>query len=95
MFDVGFSEILLIGVVALIVLGPQRLPTAARTVGAVLRRARASWAMVRAEVEKEIAADEIKRNVAEAAEARTMFEQSAADLKETTDSVAKSLDERI
>ena len=54
MFDVGFSELVLIGVVALVVLGPERLPGAARTAGAVLRRARNSWASVKAEVEREI-----------------------------------------
>ena len=69
MFDVGFSELVLIGVVALVVLGPERLPGAARTAGAVLRRARNSWASVKAEVEREIAAEEIKRNLRQAASA--------------------------
>ena len=41
MFDLGFSELLLIGVVALIVLGPERLPKAARLAGLWMRRARA------------------------------------------------------
>ena len=42
MFDVGFVELLVIGVVALLVLGPERLPAAARTVGGLLRKARNS-----------------------------------------------------
>ncbi|MGA9421304.1 MAG: twin-arginine translocase TatA/TatE family subunit, partial [Rhodanobacteraceae bacterium] len=42
MFDIGFSEIALIAVTALLVLGPERLPRAARTLGALLRRARSS-----------------------------------------------------
>jgi Tat protein translocase TatB subunit len=47
MFDVGFSEIALVAVVALLVLGPERLPKVARTVGALVRRARSSWQGVR------------------------------------------------
>ena len=47
MFDIGFSEIGLIAVVALLVLGPERLPRVARTVGALMRRARNSWQDVR------------------------------------------------
>ena len=47
MFDVGFVELLVIGVVALLVLGPERLPAAARTVGGLLRKARSSWNSLR------------------------------------------------
>lgn len=61
MFDVGFSELILIAVVALLVLGPERLPGAARTVGALLRRARASFESVKAEVEREVRDEELKR----------------------------------
>src|SRR4249919_3053150 len=60
MFDVGFGEILLIAVVALLVLGPQKLPTAARFAGLWVRRARAQWYSVKAELEREIAAEQIK-----------------------------------
>jgi len=63
MFDVGFSELLLIGVVALLVLGPERLPRAARMAGLWMRRARASWYSVRAELERELADDELKRSL--------------------------------
>ena len=61
MFDVGFSELLLIAVVALLVLGPERLPGAARTVGALLRKARHSFESVKAEVEREVRDEELKR----------------------------------
>ena len=40
MFDIGFTELMLLGVIALLVLGPERLPSAARTAGVLLRRAR-------------------------------------------------------
>lgn len=61
MFDVGFSELVLIAVVALLVLGPERLPGAARTVGALLRKARHSFEAVKAEVEREVRDEELKR----------------------------------
>ena len=53
MFDIGFGKLALIAVVALLVLGPERLPRVARTAGALIRRARNSWASVRAEIERE------------------------------------------
>lgn len=64
MFDIGFLELLLIGTVALLVLGPERLPRAARTLGLWLRRARAAWYSMRAEMEREFADDELRRSLA-------------------------------
>lgn len=63
MFDIGTGELALIAVVALLVLGPERLPKAARTAGALARRARASWQNVRAEIERELAAEELKQSI--------------------------------
>lgn len=63
MFDVGFSEVLLIAVVALLVLGPQRLPKAARFAGLWVRRARGQWDSVRNELERELAAEELRASV--------------------------------
>ena len=63
MFDVGMGEVGLIAVVALLVLGPERLPGAARTAGALLRKARQSWQGVRAEIERELAAEELKNSI--------------------------------
>ena len=54
MFEIGFSELLLVGVVALLVLGPDRLPVAMRTVGRGLGQARQAMNMLRAQVEREI-----------------------------------------
>ena len=65
MFDVGLSELALIAVVALIVLGPERLPRAARTAGTLLRKLRSSWTSLRYEIDREIAADELKRSLRE------------------------------
>jgi sec-independent protein translocase protein TatB len=63
MFDVGFSELLVIAVVALLVLGPERLPKAARFAGLWVRRARSQWNSVRSEFERELADDELKRTL--------------------------------
>ena len=63
MFDVSLIELAVIALVALLVLGPERLPRAARTVGLYMRKARQSWYSVRADIERELAADELKRSI--------------------------------
>jgi sec-independent protein translocase protein TatB len=63
MFDLGFSELLLVAVVALVVLGPERLPKATRFAGLWVRRARAQWHSVKSELERELAAEELKRDL--------------------------------
>jgi len=63
MFDIGFSEMLLVGLVALIVLGPERLPGAVRTAGLWVGRLKRSFSNIKAEVEREIGADEIRRQL--------------------------------
>lgn len=60
MFDIGFWELSLIFVVALIVLGPERLPRAARTVGLWVGKARQVLSSVKADIDRELKADELK-----------------------------------
>ena len=60
MFDVGFSELVLLALVALIVLGPERLPRVARTLGGLTRKARSSWLNLKRSIEAEMRADELK-----------------------------------
>jgi sec-independent protein translocase protein TatB len=83
-FDLGFGELLLIALVALVVLGPERLPKAARFAGLWVRRARAQWYSVKSELERELAAEELKRNLDAARTAATDFERqvrtAASDL---------------
>lgn len=85
MFDIGFSELLVIAVVALVVLGPERLPKAARFAGLWLRKARAQWYSVKAEFERELAADELKRSV------QAPFEQASTGMQQG----GEALDELI
>lgn len=63
MFDLSMVELGVIALVALLVLGPERLPKAARTLGFYVRKARQSWYSVRAEFERELAAEELKRSL--------------------------------
>lgn len=63
MFEVGFAELLLIAIVALLVLGPERLPEALRTLGLWMGRMRRSFNAVKNEIEKEIGMDEIRRQL--------------------------------
>lgn len=60
MFDIGFWEILLIAVVALIVVGPERLPKLIRVTGLWIGRAQASLQSIRNEISKELRAQELK-----------------------------------
>jgi len=62
-FDIGFSELLVIAIVALVVLGPERLPKAARFAGLWVRRARNQWDSVKQELERELQAEDIKRQM--------------------------------
>jgi sec-independent protein translocase protein TatB len=63
MFDIGFSELVLTALVALIVFGPEKLPQAARTAGLWIGRFRRVLADTRREVERELGADEVRRQL--------------------------------
>jgi sec-independent protein translocase protein TatB len=82
MFDVGFAELLLLSVVGLLVLGPERLPRVARTLGGFARKARSSWINLKHTIEAEIRAEELK-------EPLKHFEN---EIKSTVDSVKSGMD---
>lgn len=63
MFGISFSELLLVGLVALLVLGPERLPGAARTAGLWVGRLKRSFNSIKTEIERELGADEIRRQL--------------------------------
>ena len=71
MFDIGFWELAIISVIALLVLGPERLPRVARTVGKYLSKARRTWSSVRREIERELAAEDLKRELEQPMKAAT------------------------
>jgi sec-independent protein translocase protein TatB len=76
MFDVGFSELIVIGLVALIVIGPQRLPTVARTVGHLLGRLQRYVNDVKSDISREMQLEELKKLQEQvASQARDMEKQ--------------------
>ncbi|GLQ48181.1 hypothetical protein GCM10007862_32320 [Dyella lipolytica] len=101
MIEISLGKLVLLALVALIVLGPEKLPHAARTAGALVRRLRSGWDSVRAEVERELEIEELKRTAreaaarAEAAQAevnnvmRQTREQVATTAAEAKDSIAE------
>jgi sec-independent protein translocase protein TatB len=80
MIEISFGKLVLLALVALIVLGPEKLPQAARTAGALMRRVRTGWDSVRAEVERELQVEEIRRQAREAA---AKAEAAQTELNET------------
>ena len=85
MFDFSFGEMLIVALVALVVLGPERLPKAARFTGLWVRRARAQWHSVKAELEHELAAEELKRNLQAG---RDAMRETESELRGTLDETA-------
>ena len=82
MFGISTGELLILGLIALIVLGPERLPKAARFAGVWIRRARSQWYSVKSELDRELAAEELKRSVREAQQsiAGVNLDEEAANL---------------
>ena len=78
MFDIGFSELLVIGVVALIVIGPQKLPRVARTAGHLLGRLQRYVADVKADINREIELEELRKM-------RDSMQQAANEMQSTVD----------
>ena len=76
MFDIGFSELLVIAVVALIVIGPERLPRVARTVGHLIGRMQRYVNDVKADISREMELDELKKLRSSVEESARSFEQS-------------------
>jgi sec-independent protein translocase protein TatB len=74
MFDIGFWELAVIGVVALLVIGPERLPRVARTAGLWVGRARRFVSTVKADIDRELAADELKKALAKQAQSESLYE---------------------
>ena len=68
MFDIGFTELLLLGVVALLVLGPERLPHAARMAGAWIAKIRRTFISLQVEIEREVSASEIQARLKQEAD---------------------------
>ncbi len=79
MFDIGFSELLLIAVVALVVIGPEKLPRVARTVGHLLGRMQRYVNDVKADINREMALDDLRKLQASMQDTMQSVEQSVND----------------
>jgi sec-independent protein translocase protein TatB len=81
MFDIGFSELIMIGVVSLLVIGPERLPKVARLAGFWIGKTRSMVASVKSEIKQELQAEELRQIFKEQAE----LQEFHAAINETTD----------
>ncbi len=86
----GFAELLLIGVVGLLVLGPERLPVAVRTVTLWMRQLRRSFNSIKADIERELNADELKQQMHNDA-LMASFREAGENLQESLDEIEREL----
>jgi sec-independent protein translocase protein TatB len=85
MFDIGFSELMVIAVVALIVIGPERLPKVARTLGHLFGRMQRYVNDVKADISREMELDELKKLQASMQDAARSFESSVKNEMSTAE----------
>jgi len=103
MFDVGFSELVVIAIVALVVIGPERLPRVARTAGHLLGRMQRYVNDVKADISREMQLDELKKLQAEMQDSARNFERSISSelqaveqvVEQTAQSVQALVDEHV
>jgi sec-independent protein translocase protein TatB len=88
MFDVGFSELIVIGVVALVVIGPERLPKVARTVGVLVGRLQRYVSQVKADINREM-------DMAELGKVKQEFESAARSFQTEVESKAADVEREI
>jgi sec-independent protein translocase protein TatB len=79
MFDMGFTEMMLIGIVALIVIGPEKLPGVARTAGKYFGRLKRFVTTVRTDVEQELRADELREILSQQQDELNSLKSSISD----------------
>ncbi len=88
MFDFSFGELLVIGVVALVVIGPEKLPKVARTAGALFGRLQRYVSDVKADINREIEASELK-------ELKSTMDDAAQSFQQTMNSHANEIQDEI
>jgi len=88
MFDIGFSELMVIGIVALLVIGPERLPKVARTLGHLLGRAQRYVNDVKSDINREMQLDELRKLQTQVSESARSLESS---VRQEFDNVERSI----
>src|SRR3954466_12130343 len=93
MFDIGFSELLVIGVVALVVIGPERLPRVARTIGHLAGRVQRYVSDVKSDINREMELEDLKKRRDSIQQTATSFETSVkSELSKTESELNKSVE---
>lgn len=93
MFDIGFSELLVIGIVALVVIGPERLPKVARTAGLLLGRLQRYVSDVKADISREMQLEELKKLQSDVQESARSFERSiSSEVQAIEQGVSQTVD---
>jgi sec-independent protein translocase protein TatB len=101
MFDIGFLELVLIAIVGLLVMGPERLPGAIRTGSLWLARLKASFQHIKADFEREIGADEIKQQIhneallKSLANSKAELEEASIKLRQEADKLQYDIDDIV
>src|SRR5512134_2673584 len=88
MFDIGFSELFVIGIVALIVIGPERLPKVARTAGHLFGRMQRYVNDVKADINREMELDELRKM-------KTQFESAARDVEQSVNQQVSAISSEV
>ncbi|MFK7829654.1 MAG: Sec-independent protein translocase protein TatB [Congregibacter sp.] len=88
MFDIGFAELLIIGVVALLVIGPERLPGAIRTASAWVNRFRRGFNEIKQEVQQELHNDGVMQDLKQ-------LQEGGKDLRRQTESLRQDLSSKL
>jgi len=95
MFDIGFSEIVVIAVVALIVIGPERLPKVARTLGHMFGRLQRYVSEVKADISREMELDELRKLQSQVQSAARDIEQSVSNAARDVESGVRSVESQL
>jgi sec-independent protein translocase protein TatB len=92
MFDVGFSELVMVGLIALLVIGPERLPKAARIAGFWLGKTRSTIANVKAEIKQELHAEEMRQLLQEQQSIADELQQIANETQVAVDDITVDIE---
>jgi sec-independent protein translocase protein TatB len=97
MFDFSFAEMLIVGIVALLVIGPERLPTVARKAGTYVARLRRFVSNVRSDVEREFRTDELQRMLKEQQNELNSLKEAVNETRNEADlnSIKQSVEETV
>lgn len=98
MFEASFFEMLIIGVIALLVIGPERLPGLARKAGRLVAKARAFMATTRTDIERELRTEEMRSILSKQEEEirslRDLMQQNTNDVRQSIENATKPHDEK-